>query len=653
VPRLIIILAFLLTGCPEYNLQGPKEEPPEPIDSDPPPLDTQDSEPPIVDTQPPEPDEECDGEDNDGDGLVDEGYEDVDGDGIADCVDDACDVDEHPGGEVEVLEACSGDVIPVVKDPWNVAIEWQYSTSGTGVIVMPAVGNLTDDNGDGLVNDNDDPDIVFVEWTTGELIALHGDGSGPIFKVSGYNGQAGVTIADVDVDGVPEIIALTRNGEVAAVDGSGTTEWKSSTFNLSGYPQPAVADLDADGDVEVIYDRAVVAGVDGSTLFQLSGVTTSWRTPVAADIDADGTQEIILGEKVFDHTGAVEWGISSAGSGNFAAVADLDGDVGGEVFFVTGSKMYIHEPDGTLINSVNIPGSNPGPPSVADFDGDGDVEIAIAANTSISVWEITGTMNWTSTINDTSGLAGCSGYDVDGDGAYELLYADQDTFRMYDGATGAVLYSNTSHASGTLWEYPVTADVDHDGSAEIVIASNGGAWHGITVFGHSGSGWQASGPTWGTHDFAVTNLDADGTVPSPAPLSWTVHNVFRARPMVDAGGSSDLYIFFEDICVASCENGPVRVSFGVANQGALDVAAGVSAALYALDGSTETLVDSLFIDEVPAGAVIAGGVFEFHPDDQGPDGLLMRIDDDGAGLGIITECDETNNEVEYTDTFCN
>ncbi len=653
--RIAPVLALLLTGCPEYNLQGPDPAPdkPEPVDT------AQPFDPPLGelvldtdDTQPPPPEEECNGVDDDGDGLVDEGFDDVDGDGTADCVDDTCVVDEHPGGEVEVLEACTGDAIPVVKDPWNVSIEWQYTTSGSGVIVMPAVGNLTDDNGDGLVNENDNPDIVFVEWTAGELIALHGDGSGEIFRVSAMCGFAGVTIADVDVDGEPEVVALNLNGEIVAIDGSGALKWKSARFSLGSYPQPAVADLDADGDVEIVFDTAVVAGLDGATLFRLPGVGTSWRTPVLADIDADGTQEIIIGEEVFDHTGVTEWRIASTGMGNFAAVADVDGDVGGEVFFLSGKKMYLHEPDGTLISSAAIPGSNPGPPSVADFDGDGDVEIAIAANTSISVWEITGTMNWSAAISDRSGLAGCSGYDVDGDGAYELLYADEDTFRMYDGATGTVLYSNSSHASGTLWEYPVIADVDHDGSAEIIIASNGTAWHGITVFGHSGSGWQASGPTWGTHDFAVTNLDADGTVPSPAPLPWTVHNVFRARPMVDAGGSPDLEIAFEDACVASCEHGPIRISFAVSNQGALDVAAGVSATLFTLDGGTETLVDQVFIDAVPAGEVIAGGVFELHPDDQGPDGLLLRIDDDGAGIGIITECDETNNEVEYTDTFC-
>ena len=651
MPRTCLLLIVLLAGCPEYNLQGPETKPDVPIDSDLP----VDTEPPVdtQDTQPPPDEEECNGEDDDGDGQVDEGFEDSDGDGVADCVDGDCDVDEHPGGEVEVLEACTGDVPPVISDPWNVSIEWQYRTGGSGVIVMPAVGNLTDDNGDGLINDNDDPDIAFTEWGTGELIVLHGDGSGEVFKKSGFNGNAGVTIADVDLDGEPEIIALTSSGAVAAVDGAGNQKWTSSpSLNLGYYPQPAVADLDADGDVEVVFDRAVLAGVDGSTLFLLSGISTSWRTPVLADIDADGTQEIILGEKVFDHTGAVEWGISSAGSGNFAAVADVDGDVGGEVFFLTGSKMYIHEPDGTVITDVGIPGSNPGPPAVADFDGDGAVEIAVPANRSISVWDVSGAMIWTATISDPSGLAGCSGYDIDGDGAYELLYADEAMFRIYDGATGTLLYSNSSHSSGTLWEYPVIADVDRDGSAEIVIASNSGSWNGITVFGHSGSGWQASGPTWGTHDFAVTNLNADGSVPSPAPLPWTVHNVFRARPMVDNNGSADLAIFLEDVCVASCETGPAKLSFGVANQGGLDVAAGVSVALYALDAGAELLVDTLYLDEVPSGAVIAGGTFELHPDDWGPDGILLRVDDDGAGVGIISECDEDNNDYEYADGIC-
>lgn len=651
--RSLVVLCLVLVSCQDYNIFGRKDDPKTPPDSGPswdseaPP---EDSEPPI-DTEPPA-EEVCNGEDDDGDGLVDEGFDDSDGDGIADCVDEDCDVDEHPGGEVEVLEACTGTVVEVVKDPWNVGIEWQWASPGQGVLVMPAVGNLTDDNGDGVVDENDDPDIVFPDWTSRVLVALHGDGSGVIFELSDISGVGGVTIADVDVDGEPEVIALTTDSEVVAVDGAGTIEWRSEAFSLSNYPQPAVVDLDADGDVEVVYDQAVVAGADGSTHFTLSGVATSYRAPVLADIDADGTQEIVLGERVFSHTGALEVDTGCTYPSAFAAVADIDGDAVGELILVTGSFAILYESDGTMIRAMNLPGSNPGPPSVADYDGDGEVELAVPASSAISVWEFSGSQLWSSPVDDYSGMAGCSGYDIDGDGAYELLYADQSMFRIYDGATGAVRYANNSHDSATLWEYPVTADVDGDGSAEIVIASNGVNWQGITVFGHTGSGWQASGPTWGTHDFSLSNLEPDGTVPSPAPLPGSGHNVFRARPIVDQPALADLAVFIEDLCVASCEHGPAKLSFAVSNQGQQSVPAGASVALYALDGGAEVLIDTAELDEIPAGQVVAAGVLELHPDEWGEDGLLLRVDDDGTGVGAVRECDESNNEYEYGDRPC-
>ena len=167
-----------------------------------------------------------------------------------------------------------------------------------------------------------------------------------------------------------------------------------------------------------------------------------------------------------------------------------------------------------------------------------------------------GTVRWSQFINDASGLAACSGYDVNGDGAYEVLFADEHQFYIMDGTTGTILYSIWGHASGTIFEFPVVADIDNDGSAEIVISSNnfrqgGSGWAGITVLGHLGSGWAKSGPTWNVHDFAVTNINQDGSVPTIPDPPWTAHNVYRARPTHDAL-AIDMWADITDICFAAC-----------------------------------------------------------------------------------------------------
>ena len=600
------------------------------------------------------PPEICNGEDDDGDGLIDEGFRDSDGDGEADCTDEDCEVEMIPELTVTVPEECEA-VVVTVADPWDVDIEWSYTASGYGVIVMPAVGNLTDDNGDGVVDQLDNPDIVFTTWYGNTLVALHGDGSGVIFEQSGYNGQAGVTIADVDSDGESEIIALTSSSQIVAVNGAGTKEWSSGTVSVSAYPQPAVADLDGDGDVEVIMDTAVVDGSTGAALFTLTGVKSSWRTPVPADLDDDGTLEIILAERVFSHTGALEWTAPTFGSGFFAAVANIDSDRGGEVFFVSGSTVYVVDHDGTSIRSFTVPARNPGAPSIADYDGDGDVEIAISGGAAISVHEVDGTELWRSTIKDSSGLAGNSGYDIDGDGQFELLYADEEALRIYDGKTGTKLYEDFNHASATVWEYPVIADVDNDGSAEIVVASNSWAstTNGITVFGHKGSGWAKSGPTWPTHDYAVTTINPDGSVPTGGDLSWISHNLFRARPTVDSPGAPDLIPVIGEVCVASCVHGPIKVAWSVQNAGGVDQDAGVDLVLYSI-GSDETLTERAraVLPFLPTGTQIEGSQFEIDPADW-EEGILLRVDDPGtSGSGRSWECDESNNEAELRESFC-
>src|SRR5687767_2881061 len=61
-------------------------------------------------------------------------------------------VDPGSAGTVAIVDACDAEAPPEVPDPWDITVELYHQTVGSGVIVMPAVGNLTDDNDDGLVN---------------------------------------------------------------------------------------------------------------------------------------------------------------------------------------------------------------------------------------------------------------------------------------------------------------------------------------------------------------------------------------------------------------------------------------------------------------------------------------------------------------------
>ncbi|MEZ4384809.1 MAG: VCBS repeat-containing protein [Nannocystaceae bacterium] len=563
-----------------------------------------------------------------------------------------CEPSPAAEGSVAVDPECEGTEVAEVVDPWNFSVEWQYELPGNGAIVMPAVGNLTDDNMDGVIDVEDVPDIVVNGWSANALIALHGDGSGKIFEVANSRGNTGPAIADVDSDGEPEIVSINTSNQVIAVSATGQIEWTSPAINgLSTYPQVTVADLDEDGDVEVIADIAILDGATGAMIATMVA-SGPWRTPVVADLDLDGSKEIILHTGVFASDGANLWGINGSGQASFAAVANIDEDPEAEVLVNFGSQLHVHEHDGALIGTYPIPGNTnlSGPPCMADFDGDGDVEIAVPAGAKFDMLETDGTLIWQQSINDSSGAAGCAGYDVNGDGTYEVMFADQDALRIYDGPTGAVVYQNDAHSSGTVWEYPVVADVDKDGSGEIIVVSNGNQ-KAVTVFGHNGDGWAAAGPAWPIHDFAVTNIGPDCSVPQSPTPSWADLNVFRARPVVDDPALPDLVVEVNDLCVA-CDELEVYVSYQVCNQGAVDVEAGTPISIFSLVDGVEVLVQSTTLPAIPAGACPAGDFFVFNPDQIVDGQVVVRIYDDGNGTEPEAECNLTNDQVTADVQVC-
>jgi hypothetical protein len=96
-------------------------------------------------------------------------------------------------------------------------------------------------------------------------------------------------------------------------------------------------------------------------------------------------------------------------------------------------------------------------------------------------------------------------------------------------------------SSGTIIEYPVVADVDNDGSAEIVVVSNT-SWQGmqtapaVQVVRDVEDRWIQARRIWNQHTYHVTNVREDGTIPQFEPPHWEGLNTFRTNAQIEGGG---------------------------------------------------------------------------------------------------------------------
>ncbi|MGB1277922.1 MAG: FG-GAP repeat domain-containing protein, partial [Nannocystaceae bacterium] len=343
-----------------------------------------------------------------------------------------------------------------------------------------------------------------------------------------------------------------------ALDAEGNPLWTSDTTGTC--IQPSIADIEGDGFPEVIVSTRVLDGMTGALKFNMDygGI------PTAADITGDGKLEVVNARFAYNTNGDQ---IAATGlEGIHAAVADLDLDGNPEVAVIAnaGQQLPHHllvwrydadQPNGVGvvrggidINGPLSPGLCPngsagntrggGPPTIADFNGDGTPDVAVAGGIGYAVFDGTQlmdpnvadseTMLWIKQTKDcSSAQTGSSVFDFDGDGSAEVVYSDEHYLRIYQGTTGDVLWQ-TCNTTGTLREYPLVADVDNDGQADIVAVSNdyssiscdGTKQTGVRIFGDSQGQWVRTRRIWNQHSYHVTNVLEDGTIPSPEMKNW-------------------------------------------------------------------------------------------------------------------------------------
>ena len=573
----------------------------------------------------------------------------------ADSAAPACDLEPDPY-TVTPDSSCVLDVEPGGFSP---VVEWQWSANASypgyeQVMATPAVANLDDDDGDGLIDENDIPDVVFASFTggaytsAGTITALSGDGSGELWSVYCPGDQctyssSEIAIGDLDGDGVPEVCASGVSASVVCLTNEGALKWAGGT-ELYGYGGPAIADLGGDGTAEVVFGRTVL-NADGSVRWTgADGVGRYLSFPL--DVDGDGEMEIVAGNTLYDTDGSELW--NDGTNDGPPAAGDFDGDGLPEIVHVGGGVVYLTGADGVVRWSAAVPGGgNGGAPTVADFDGDGLPEIGVAGATEYAVLDGDGSTLWTAEVQDaSSNVTGSSVFDFEGDGKADVVYADELALWVYDGATGAVKLHEESHASGTLYEYPLIVDVDNDGVSEIVLASNNYAfsgWTGITVIGDAGGTWRPSRPIWNQYAYDIVNINDDGSIPAVQENNWDRWNSFRAAAST-LGRSSDLPDLTPgepQVCSDACDSGTVDVLIPVENNGLYDVPA-VKVAIKR--GSNEVVSTTL---AVPSGEVAWAGPFTLSEADWGG-GVAVRVDPDGE----VDECDEADNAWYLGDWPC-
>ena len=620
-----------------------------------------------------------------GDGGVD-APGDASSDGGAGCFEPA----PRPGKCLDLPPICPGPPGCVDKCEYHPSVgkldavpKWSWGLAGAkefpgfvDVWATPTVGRVYDSNCDGKVNELDPPQVIFVSGNaegtccqcngktptachTGVLRMLDGKTGKEVWSLrkasvasSGFAGLS-VAIGDIDNDKRIDIVAVTGEGDVVAIDATGKVT-RTSDAKIPGNGDASfgwggglsIADMDADGFPEVAYGGTVFTTKGGGLKMVFSKTVGSATTVLStfADLDgaADGFLELLVGNAAYKVDGSALWTRADLGADGFPAVGDFDKDGKPEVAYTFAGKVVILEGSSgvTELGPVDLPGTGSGgPPTSADFDGDGKPEIGVAMATFYSVMKPkyaatpkTIDVLWKTPNHDlSSSVTGSSVFDFEGDGRAEVIYNDECFLWVFDGATGAVRFTALT-TSFTATEASLVADVDGDGRSEIVMVSNGAdpsaagwkcdtapwntpdpatgrpawkpptgapAYRGITLWGDKANAWVGTRTLWSEHTYHVSNIcdDRDGACAAP--------NVYGSIPKVEKKNWSlpwlnnfrqnvqDKGIFDAPDATVSLTvqcTSPVILHVALRNAGLASLPAGVDVAVYKLVSGARTLL---------------------------------------------------------------
>jgi hypothetical protein len=380
-------------------------------------------------------------------------------------------------------------------------------------IVIPA-GTRPSDVAVADINGDGKPDLIFSNYAADTISVVLGNGDGtfgpatvyPTNQGPGFAGPSGVAVADVNGDGIPDVMYadyVSANVAVRLGNRDGTLGPEETFPTAAGAHAVSVADVNGDGKPDLVVVNAVADDVSvllgkGDGTFQLEKTYRVGLNPYSmavADVNGDGWPDIVTSNRG-DNTVSVLLG---KGDGTFGpqetlptgktprsvAVGDFNGD--GRVDIVTANlgddtaSVLLGKGDGTF--TLGAQQSAPAPPLspfqvvVADVNGDGIPDIITANRPANSVSVLLGNRDGSFQTKETFATDrspfSVAAADVNGDGIPDIISAN------YEAGTVSVLLGNGDGTFQPHFELPAgsdpydvkVADLSGDGNPDIIVTN--------------------------------------------------------------------------------------------------------------------------------------------------------------------------------------
>ncbi len=556
-----------------------------------------------------------------------------------------------------VADIDGDETVEIVFNSWSGG---SYQGNGVLRIVNGKTGQLkhfsdilTDGGSQVAIADvrKDIPGLEIVTCSNGYRITMFNNKAEQIWvSKTSYKecGQSGPGIADFDGDGNPEVYSRYnvfngQTGETIARVSCGDSSYAHAACDYT-----VAADINNDGLPELVGGNVAykidVAGKKMTAVYHRTDHIDGY--PAIADLDLDGDPEIVSVQAnsghimAFHHDGTDAWtvhpylneGLGTGGGGGPATIANVNNTPNPEITLAGAYAYVVYDHTGkklwhrsTMDYSSRKTGS-----SIFDFDGDGKSEAVYADECFLRVYD-----------GETGNTRYCQ-YNPSGTHWEYPVIADVND----DNAAEIVVGANTIAPSC----HGITASQGLDDCVKKIINDNGGKafvqFSGVRVFSSPYRDWVNTRKIYNQHAYSITNVSDDGTVPIKVKNNWSTQNLNNFRLNIQPGATylPDLEIT-EVSSPRKCES-LIPVYFRVQNVGWATAEAGIPVNIWAEDAEGHySKVGTVHTTQLLRAT--EGQMLQFNyprPSTEILEFKLRLSFDENAP----TECRSDNNETSYT-----